>query len=201
MAKANKTQANKHGARQLRIIGGSWRGRKIQFAELEGLRPTSDRIRETLFNWLQAVVGDARCLDLFAGSGALGFEAISRGAAAVDMVEKDPKAAQQLRQNQQQLNTDKAHIHCLTAEQFLQQQTQPYQIIFIDPPFQLGLWQSSFDLLLERSLIADGAYVYAEFPSKQPLPELPESLILSRDKTAGDVRYCLYQFDSGAASV
>jgi 16S rRNA (guanine966-N2)-methyltransferase len=201
VAKANKTQANKHGSRQLRIIGGSWRGRKIQFAELDGLRPTSDRIRETLFNWLQAVVGDARCLDLFAGSGALGFEALSRGAAAVDMVEKDPKATQQLRQNQQQLNTDKAHIHCLSAEQFLQQQTQPYHIVFIDPPFQLGLWQSSFDLLLQRSLIAEGGYVYAEFPSKQSLPELPASLSLSRDKTAGDVRYCLYQFDSGAASV
>ncbi|TPW17985.1 MAG: methyltransferase, partial [Halothiobacillaceae bacterium] len=118
----------------LRIIGGTWRSRRLEFPTVEQLRPTPDRVRETLFNWLQHRIGGARCLDLFAGSGALGFEALSRGANEVVFVEIDPAAVQALRANAQRLQADNAQIIHEEALRYLAKPADPFDIIFLDPP-------------------------------------------------------------------
>src|SRR5690606_3705719 len=134
---------------QLRIIGGQWRGRKLRFPDVEGLRPTGDRIRETLFNWLAPELPGARCLDLFAGSGSLGLEALSRGAAASWMLERDAHAAGCLRENLQLLAADGGVVQHLDSLTHLRQGNaeQPFDVIFIDPPFDRNLWQASIDAL------------------------------------------------------
>ena len=118
---------------QLRIIGGKWRGRKIKFPDIEGLRPTPDRVRETLFNWLSPVIIGAKCLDLFAGSGALGFEALSRGASKTVFVDSNNLVTQQLQYNQQLFQCSDIEIHKMSAEQYLQTTEKSFDIIFLDP--------------------------------------------------------------------
>ena len=189
MAKQNR-KFNQTGV--LRIIAGKWRGRKIHFPDVESLRPTPDRIRETLFNWLQNEIGDSRCLDLFSGSGALGLEAASRGARHVDLIELDNQATRQLQENCQQLSAEQCHVIKSTAQGFLTATVQQYDIVFIDPPFQAGLWTEIADLLVKNNILVDNARIYLECPKKQDLPALPLQWQLLKEKTAGDVRYCLF---------
>jgi len=178
---------------RLRIIGGQWRGRKLDFPDAEGLRPTPDRVRETLFNWLQGHVTDARCLDLFAGSGALGIEALSRGAAHVVLVENNPAAAQQLEAHLRTLQCNAGVVCPLSVVQFLERGPggAHYNLVFLDPPFGKGLIQSSIALLEKHQWLAPQAHVYLEMESTLPVPELPENWQLIREQTAGHVRYCL----------
>ena len=179
---------------QLRIIGGRWRGRKVAFAPIEGLRPTGDRLRETLFNWLQFHLPGARCLDLFAGSGALGLEALSRGAETVDFVELDRRAAQVLRQQLELLQAAGARVHNCPAEVFLAQppaNEAPFDVIFIDPPFAGDLWQQTLKALTETGLIAENAWIYVESPRDTPMPA-PVEWQLEKEKRAGQVCMRLY---------
>lgn len=194
MAKQNR-KFNQTGV--LRIIAGKWRGRKIHFPDVESLRPTPDRIRETLFNWLQNEIGDSRCLDLFSGSGALGFEAASRGAYHVDLIELDNQATRQLQENCQQLSAEQCHVIKSTAQSFLTVTSQQYDVAFIDPPFQANLWTEIADLLVKNKILVDNARIYLECPKKQDLPTLPQQWQLLKEKTAGDVRYCLFSNNLG----
>ncbi len=183
--------ASPKSAGKLRIIAGQWRGRKLAVADVDGLRPTGDRIRETLFNWLQADIYGARCLDLFAGSGALGFEALSRGAAAVDFVEPHPKAAKQLRENCKLLSAE-ASIHEQEADQFLRKTRTPYSLVFIDPPFSLKVWEASFRALEEGQLLTEDAMIYIESPVGSEIVT-PASWEKSKSKASGRVQFALYQ--------
>lgn len=195
VAKLSKVQQS-----TLRIIAGRWRGRKLSFAAVDDLRPTPDRVRETLFNWLQSTVGQAHCLDLFAGSGALGFEAASRGADSVTLVEKNKQAAEILRENCQLLSADNCQIVCSSAEQFLTTSKQQYDIIFLDPPYKAQLWTSVAEQLMKQQLVAPKAYIYLECPANDALPKLPQNWLLRKDKKAGAVRYCLFQNEVGESS-
>ncbi|WP_237059647.1 16S rRNA (guanine(966)-N(2))-methyltransferase RsmD [Microbulbifer sediminum] len=184
MSRNRQRKAPQQPLSQLRIIGGDWRGRRLQFAPVEGLRPTGDRLRETLFNWLQFRLPGARCLDLFAGSGALGLEALSRGAAVVDFVELNRRAADTLRAQLQLLDTDRGTVHHQGALDFLAGDRGPYDIAFLDPPFAADLWQPSLAALRQR--LAPDARVYVETPRDTPLP-LPECWRVEKEKRAGQV--------------
>jgi 16S rRNA (guanine966-N2)-methyltransferase len=178
---------------QLRIIGGAWRGRKLAFIPAEGLRPTADRVRETLFNWLAPELRGARCLDLFCGSGALGLEALSRGAAHCDFIDTNSTNLRQVAGHLQVLGAaDRGHCHPGPAERYLAGAAQAWDIAFIDPPFHQGLAGPACAQLQERALLAPGARIYLESAVAEAEPALPASWLLHRDKTAGGVRYRLY---------
>lgn len=175
----------------LRIIGGRWRSRRVSFPERDGLRPTPDRVRETLFNWLAAVLPGARCLDAFAGSGALGLEALSRGAGHVSFVERDAEAAAALRANLAVLEAGNAELVTADALNWLRAPVaRPYDIVFLDPPYQSGLLAPACALLAAGGWVSPGGYVYLETPDGT-VPPLPSGWTLSRSKTAGQVGYHL----------
>lgn len=176
---------------QLRIIGGEWRGRKLSFPAADDLRPTPDRVRETLFNWLQGIIEGARCLDLFAGSGALGLEALSRGAGEVVFVEQNPRVADQIRQHLTTLKCTHGRVINSDAFSFLRGPVTPFDIIFLDPPYRLDCLTQCCELLTERGWLKNGTRIYLENPSKQGPPALPPTWNLLRSKTAGDVGYHL----------
>jgi 16S rRNA (guanine966-N2)-methyltransferase len=178
---------------QLRIIGGRWRGRKLSFQAAPGLRPTTDRVRETLFNWLAPWLPEARCLDLFSGSGALGLEALSRGAASCQFVDLAAASCRQIDEHLRLLQADDCGItHCGGAEQYLEHwQGDPFDLVFIDPPFGLGLAEPALIALHSRSLLAPGALVYLECGDDENFPHLPPDWQIIRDKRAGAVRYTL----------
>lgn len=184
---------NLKGSNQLRIIGGVWRGRKLSFPDVDGLRPTGDRIRETLFNWLAPDIQGAHCLDLFAGSGALGLEALSRGAQSSLLLEKHAAAAQQLNSNLQLLQADNSRVEQVDSLQWLTQQQppHPFHIVFIDPPFALDLWQPISAALEAHHWLSDDAIIYLEAPRDAQL-QLPANWQLHRDKQAGQVSFRLY---------
>lgn len=153
-------------SQQLRIIGGQWRSRRLRFPAVDGLRPTMDRVRETVFNWLQHDIAGARALDAFAGSGALGFEALSRGAKEVVFLEKHPTAALQLRENLEILQAANAQVWAGDALLWLQQNLEPFDLVFLDPPFGKDLLQPAIDALR----LLPGALVYVEHEVRlQPL--------------------------------
>ncbi len=182
----------------LRIIGGQWRGRKLSFTAAEGLRPTSDRIRETLFNWLAPDLPDSRCLDLYAGSGALGLEALSRGAAQCVFVDNSAAAISDINQHLQTLDSDQGQTVQSPATRFLQQQptgASAFDIAFLDPPFADGLLASSCEELERANLLATGALIYLEFAKRDGAPVVPENWRLHRDKKAGAVCYQLFVRD------
>ena len=192
MANHNKAQAGR-----LRIIAGNWRGRKLPFPDRESLRPTPDRVRETLFNWLQSLVPGSRCLDLFAGSGALGFEAASRGAMLVVMLERDEQAVSALRQNVKLLEAQQVEVVADEVTAYLQRQRQAenvsvFDIVFIDPPYRLGLVPSCCQLLESQHWLAEGAKIYIECDAGEQLEGLPESWQCMKNKKAGQVGYYLY---------
>jgi 16S rRNA (guanine966-N2)-methyltransferase len=183
------------GKGQLRIIGGRWRGRKLPIVGADGLRPTGDRIRETLFNWLAPTINNSVCLDLFTGSGALSFECLSRGGRQAIMIEKNALAARQLKQNSVQLQTNAADVIHQDALLWLDNQKltqRSIDIVFIDPPFAYDLWDSAIDKLHHSKLLAPDALIYIE-SSKGSSHKLPLQWQLSKEKTAGDVDYKLYQ--------
>jgi len=178
----------------VRIIGGRHRGRKLSFPDAAGLRPTSDRIRETLFNWLQPFIDGADCLDLFAGSGSVGFEAVSRGAGRVTMVEKNPKVAAQLKKNAALLEVEKIEIIVDDALRWLEKQDQEFDIVFLDPPFADKLLQQVIDRLINSGALKPGAHIYLEQDAKDTFPTLPASIEIIRKKNAGQVNYALAKY-------
>jgi 16S rRNA (guanine966-N2)-methyltransferase len=175
----------------VRIIGGHWRGSRLPVANVDGLRPTTDRVRETLFNWLQQKLPGARVLDLFAGTGALGFEAASRGAAQVVLVERDPALATSLRTNAARLHAERVEVVCDDALHWLARgPTACFDLVFLDPPFAAGLWQPAL-LALQPWLAAD-AWLYLESP-RVGAQIVPEGFIAHREGSTREVRYALYR--------
>jgi 16S rRNA (guanine966-N2)-methyltransferase len=178
-------------ANQVRIIGGRLRGRQLRFADLPGLRPTGDRIRETLFNWLQGRLYGRRCLDLFAGSGALGFETASRGAAEVVLLERDPAVVRGLRETARELGLVEVQIIQGDALRWLEAPARPFDVVFLDPPFGAGLLGRCLQRLASDGWLSADAWVYLEADASAGLPPLPAGWTLEREKRAGQVLYGL----------
>ncbi len=175
----------------MRIIGGIWRSRLLHVPEAEGLRPTPDRVRETLFNWLRPYLPGARCLDLFAGTGALCLEALSRGAGSVVMVEKSDLAVQALRRNLERLGAGDAEVIQTDAVEYLERSPEAFDIVFIDPPFRSDLISRCSALVEERGWIRPGGLVYIEAPSRMQALPIPPTWELIRSQKAGQVGYHL----------
>ena len=179
---------------QLRIVAGNWRSRLLEIADVPGLRPTSERVRETLFNWLAPRIEGARCLDLFAGTGALGLEALSRLAAETVFVEKSSSAIQALGRNIETLGATGATVVEGDARTFLASaKPRLFDIVFLDPPFSADLLDELCRLVAESGVLAPDARVYLEQDRAQPPPELPPGWKTLREKTAGQVRYSLIE--------
>lgn len=182
------------GSGTLRIIGGDWRGRRLEFPSSPNLRPTGDRIRETLFNWLAAEVGGSRCLDLFAGSGALGLEALSRGARHCTFLETSSAAIEGINAHLSLLNAvDRGRVINTNA---LSWRDDPFDIVFVDPPFSENLAIDSLRHLINNQLLTHSALVYLEVASTTSLEDLPPALSIIRDKQSGAVRYLLLEQQS-----
>ncbi|WP_288411466.1 16S rRNA (guanine(966)-N(2))-methyltransferase RsmD [uncultured Acinetobacter sp.] len=176
---------------QLRIIGGQWKRRQLPFASVEGLRPTPDRVRETLFNWLMWDIQNAAVLDVCTGSGALGFEALSRGAASVLMIEPETLQAKILKQNIQLLEAKNCDLKVATAQQVLPRLNQQFDVIFLDPPYSLDLW-TELAILLDP-LARENAYIYVEADRELTQLQLPNTWQLLKSSKAGTVSAGLYQ--------
>jgi 16S rRNA (guanine966-N2)-methyltransferase len=177
--------------RTLRIIGGAWRGRKIHFPPVEAIRPTPDRVRETLFNWLQQDIAGARCLDLYAGSGALGLEALSRGASRVVFVDVEPAVTLHLSQALEGLGCDRGQVIRADAARFLAGAPETFDIVFLDPPYADRALLDVSRCLDERGWLRPGGLAYLEDPASAGEPELPAGWTLLRSKRAGEVGYHL----------
>ncbi len=191
MAKSKK-QKKSSADSKLKIIGGKWRSRLLPVADLPGLRPTTSRVRETLFNWIQNDLPGARCLDLFAGSGALGFESASRGAAFVTLLEIQNQAIAVLRENINTLNADQVQVIPMDAISWLRNiPAETFDVVFIDPPFDSDFLASTCELLEVNHYLSEHACIYLEMNRKQDLPELPENWSVVREKKAGQVGYYL----------
>lgn len=177
---------------RVRIIGGRWRGTRLPVPDRPGLRPTSDRVRETLFNWLQPQLPGARVLDLFAGSGALGLEALSRGAASAQLIEADPQLALGLKMLGERLDAgNRLHVHAGDALPWLRAApVAAFDIAFVDPPFEADLWDAVLALLPGR--MADHGRIYLESPGTLK-PILPAEWVLHRENQTRDVRFALYR--------
>lgn len=186
-------QGNK-GSNRVRLIGGVHGGRRLQFSAAVGLRPTADPVRETLFNWLQQDIAMARCLDLFAGSGALGFEAASRGAAQVTLIESQRNVTRSLQQNISLLQLEDV-IKLVNADalRWLKGVAEIYQVVFLDPPFNKRLMQPVIDQLEKGGWLEPGSLIYLERDVHEEPPRLPKTWRIIRDKTAGQVRYQLVE--------
>jgi 16S rRNA (guanine966-N2)-methyltransferase len=180
------------GRNSVRIIAGAWRGRRVHFPDMPALRPTPDRVRETLFNWLQHAVGGARCLDLFAGSGALGLEALSRGSAEVVFVEQFPAAARAL---QEQLNrfggAARGRVMEMGVARFLRTEPKPFDIAFLDPPYHKDALTEYIPMLDSGNWLSLGGLVYLENERTAGVPALPQHWELLKSKSAGEVGYHL----------
>lgn len=186
------TKKNQKPSNSFRLIAGKWRSKRLNLEANPQLRPTGDRVRETLFNWLNTDITNSICLDLFAGSGSLGFEALSRGAKFCDFVEMDKLTAKQIKKNCDLLELTAKHVDVSSksASEFLDDASgKNYDIIFLDPPFRMNLIE---DLLpnLQNVVRPDGL-IYIEIEKESVLPELPENWSVIREKTAGQVRYHL----------
>jgi 16S rRNA (guanine966-N2)-methyltransferase len=187
---------------RVRIIAGSHRSRLISFADRPGLRPTGDRIRETLFNWLQLDVAGARCLDLFAGSGILGLEALSRGAIWVDFVDADRQVCQDIDSNLKLLGIRSASVICSDALGWLGSNacSEPYDVIFLDPPFGSGLLENVLNALRSKECLSDHGKIYVECDRRQEAGLLKSIALANwhqlRLKRAGEVSFMLYQRDN-----
>lgn len=177
---------------RIRIIGGSLRGSRLDVPASPGLRPTPDRVRETLFNWLQPVIAGARCLDLFAGSGANGIESLSRGAALATFVERDAAVARHLSANLTRLKADAAELVCSDAMAFLERPSRAYDVVFMDPPFALDIAAAAARRLEQGGWLAPAALIHIELPAGTAL-ELPANWLLHRHGRAGALQYSLYR--------
>ncbi len=189
---ARRKQQGNSQAGRLRIVAGNWRSRLLDIADVEGLRPTSERIRETLFNWLAPHIEGANCLDLFAGTGALGLEALSRGARHATFVERSAAAVRQLEKNIEVVGAAAAATVVRgDALDYLRGADASFDIAFLDPPFAADLLGETCRLLDERKLLVDGCLVYLELDRTQDEPPLPDGWEALKNKTAGNVRYLL----------
>lgn len=185
-------EGTKKSRGRLRIVAGIWRSRVLEIADVEGLRPTSERIRETLFNWLTPRMAGARCLDLFAGTGALGLEALSRGAAAAVFVENSKVAIAALRRNLASLDASGAVIHAGSATEYIDAAgAESFDIVFLDPPFADDNLAELCRLIDESELVTTNANVYLEQDRARPEPDLPDGWTVLKSKVAGNVRYTL----------
>lgn len=176
---------------QIRIIGGHFRGRKLIVPEANSLRPTPDRVRETVFNWLAPVIPGAHCLDMYAGSGALGFEALSRGAASVVMIDESAAVVKLLQEEATLFKTDNAVIYQAQAPSGIRHPAQPFDVVFLDPPFQQSLLLPSCFYLEENGLLATEALIYLETGELLKESDLPPGWQLLKSKQAGAVAYHL----------
>ncbi len=195
-----KTESNAASSRNsVRIIGGGWRGRRVTFPDIPGLRPTPDRVRETLFNWLQHAITGTRCLDLFAGSGALGLEALSRGAKELVFVEQAVAASRAL--NEQLIRfggRGKSQVVEMGAARYLRSPAQPFDVVFLDPPFGRNALLEYVPMLDAGEWLASGALVYLENEKAAGVPSLPPRWELLKSKSAGEVGYHLARVNSRA---
>lgn len=181
---------------KIRVISGQWRGRKLPVLDEPGLRPTGNRIKETLFNWLSPYIVGSRCLDAFAGSGALGVEALSRGAIHADFIDNNREVVQVLRSNLALLKCNNATVQHMDPINWLNSKAcSPYDIIFIDPPFNTPLWHSTTEALINSHMLRNEALIYLESPRTETITA-PESWQLHRQLNAGQVCARLYKFDS-----
>jgi 16S rRNA (guanine966-N2)-methyltransferase len=191
---ANPRPKGHNGLGQLRIIGGQWRSRRLTFPDAPGLRPTPDRVRETLFNWLAPTIEGARVLDLFAGSGALYLEALSRGASMALALDSNSAAITSLRQNLAALECTAGQLVHTDALRHLEgQPAQQFDVVFLDPPFHQGLLPAACALLEERNWLADEAWIYTESEIPPATIGVPGKWRLHREKKAGQVYYALWQ--------
>lgn len=179
---------------QIRIIGGEWRSRQLTFNDIPGLRPTPNRVRETLFNWLQNDIAGSRCLDLYAGSGALGFEAASRGAKAVVQVEQDANACRSLHENAVKLKASQIQIIQSDVFRYLSGNAEPFDIVFLDPSFGLNLAAQTCQWLEDKGWLNSHAKIYVEVERKAKILEgLAQNWRPLKSKTAGEVGYHLFE--------
>ncbi len=198
--KSNKAQAAKNGVDKLRqstrIIGGEWRGRKLEFPAVEGLRPTGARVRETLFNWLQYQIPGSLCLDLFAGSGSLGIEAASRGAKQVVLVEQHPDAVKFLKQNINHLQSENISVEQMSAQDFLRSAKTPFDIVFLDPPFTDKILTEVCLLLENGGLVKKNTMIYIEQNKSSIFSEVPKNWSLFKEKIVANVSSHLFVVES-----
>jgi len=188
--KADTSRNSRPG--RLRIVAGNWRSRVLDIVDEPGLRPTSERVRETLFNWLGPGIAGCRCLDLFAGTGALGFEALSRGAGDTIFVERSRRVAEMLRINIDRLEASGATLIETDATGFVNAYcAAPFDIVFLDPPFADDSIAELCRLLADRRIVVSGGLVYFEQERRLAMPKLPEGWELEKQNTAGNVRYGL----------
>ena len=177
----------------MRIIGGDWRGRRLQVADVPGLRPTGDRARETLFNWLQPWILASDCIDLFAGTGALGFEAASRGAASVLMIEKHPLALEVLRQSIESLQAEQVNLRAGGAMTLIEDlKPNSFDLVFVDPPFDSNLGGLVLERLDKIGCVRRGGFVYIESPASKMIPP-PDGWSVWREQEMGEVRMQLFR--------
>lgn len=189
------SQSSNQKKNSVRIIAGEYRSRKLEFPSIEGLRPTADRIRETLFNWLQDSIQGETCLDLFAGSGALGFEALSRGASHVDFIEQNTSAANSIRSNIARFGAKQARVYCSDAFEWLDRYTQDskqYGLVFLDPPFKGEALVRAINKFESANLLRDDGLVYIETDRQTIDDDLPNNWIEIKGKKAGTIQYGLY---------
>lgn len=187
-------------AGRLRIVAGKWRRRRVAVADVDGLRPTAERVRETLFNWLADRIEGAHCLDLCAGSGALGFEALSRGAASVTFVEQSRAAVRGLRAAAAELGATDAKIVPADALAWLEREpAAAADVVFLDPPYRAALLPDLCRLLDARGWLAANARIYVEQDRRDPPAGWPARWRVLKDKTAGNVRYLLLAPDEAPA--
>lgn len=204
MNKPKKSHKKSSSQGSIRIISGKYRGRKLPVLDAEGLRPTTDRVKETVFNWLMPYINNANCLDCFAGSGGLGFEALSRGAKEVTLVELNKSAAKQLNENKKLLKADNIHIvnndalsflnNAVSNNTFSNNNSEKFDLIFLDPPFRKGLVEQSAKLINLYHL-TEQALIYVEMESEST-QVIPANWQLLKEKTAGQVVYQLYQYQA-----
>lgn len=196
--RTQKVPKKSGGLGSIRIIGGDHRGRKLPVMELDGLRPTSDRVRETVFNWLQFDIAGARCLDLFSGSGALAFEALSRGASFVQMCELNSEAAQHLQQNIRTLAlTNNSLLHRGDALLLLDQASEEaFDIVFIDPPFHKDMVEKVMNKLFAHGFVHQHSIIYLELEKTMPLCDLPQGWEWIREKNTSQVRFGIAKYQN-----
>ena len=177
---------------RLRIVAGKWRSRLLQIIDEPELRPTAERIRETLFNWLAPVTDGSRCLDLFAGTGALGIEALSRGAAFVVFIEKSAAVADAIKKNLSELDARNTEVCHRDAMDYLRNADgEPFDIVFLDPPFDTDLLSDACSLLTKRAWLTANAIIYLEQRKDSEKPALPDGWTVTHEKVAGKVSYSL----------
>ncbi len=193
MAKNSANKSKKAQTGSVRIIAGKYRGRKLPVLMADGLRPTTDRVKETVFNWLAPYLFEANCLDCFAGSGSLGFEALSRGANSTLFFELNKQVSEQITANIGLLNASTAQLKNGSCLQLLAKESQQFDVVFIDPPFRQGLVTATATLLEAEHRLTSDAVIYVEAEAELNQLDIPANWQLLKEKVAGQVAYRLYQ--------